>query len=93
MKHILFSTLFFANLFTVAEAQDASNIAYAGITPAQKGKTIWRKRVTNDNNSQQEIIALSKEKWQWMAEKNTDTLAGLFHEKSMFVHMSGSWGH
>lgn len=41
---------------------------------------------------EQEIINLSKEKWQWMADKNADTLKYLFHEKAMFVHMSGSWG-
>jgi hypothetical protein len=38
-----------------------------------------------------EILNLSKEKWQWMAEKNIDKLATLFHEKSKFVHMSGTW--
>ncbi|MBK8953329.1 MAG: nuclear transport factor 2 family protein [Chitinophagaceae bacterium] len=27
-----------------------------------------------------------------MAEKKADTLADLFHEKSVFVHMGGSWG-
>jgi hypothetical protein len=42
--------------------------------------------------AEQEIINLSKEKWQWMADKNADKLADLFHEKSMFVHMGGSWG-
>lgn len=41
---------------------------------------------------EQEVINISKEKWQWMADKNADKLAGLFHEKSMFVHMGGSWG-
>jgi hypothetical protein len=40
----------------------------------------------------QEIIKLSKEKWQWMADKNTVLLDSLFHEKSVFVHMGGSWG-
>ncbi|UIR57695.1 nuclear transport factor 2 family protein [Sphingobacterium sp. SRCM116780] len=40
----------------------------------------------------QEIIALSKKKWQWMADKNTTVLDSLFHEKSVFVHMGGSWG-
>lgn len=39
-----------------------------------------------------ELKALSKKKWQWMADKNTDSLAGLFDEKSMFVHMGGTWG-
>lgn len=41
---------------------------------------------------EQEIIQLSKDKWRWMAEKKVDTLENLFHEKSMFVHMGGSWG-
>jgi len=39
-----------------------------------------------------EVIKLSKVKWQWMAEKNVDTLNNLFDEKSVFVHMGGSWG-
>ena len=42
--------------------------------------------------TEQEIIQLSKDKWQWMADKNVDKLDDLFHEKSMFVHMGGSWG-
>ncbi len=47
---------------------------------------------TNSPDAEQEIIRLSKDKWRWMAEKKADTLAALFHEKSMFVHMGGSWG-
>lgn len=46
----------------------------------------------NHANMEQQLISLSKQKWQWMADKNADTLATLFHEKSMFVHMGGSWG-
>ncbi|WP_410896819.1 nuclear transport factor 2 family protein [Pontibacter sp. E15-1] len=42
-------------------------------------------------NAEQELRALSKEKWQWMADKNVDKLATLFHDKSKFVHMSGTW--
>lgn len=41
-----------------------------------------------DNN----IIQLSAKKWQWMAEKNVDSLRVLFHDKSDFVHMGGTWG-
>ncbi|WP_018619790.1 nuclear transport factor 2 family protein [Spirosoma luteum] len=41
--------------------------------------------------AEQEIIDLSKQKWQWMADKNVDKLAQLFDEKSKFVHMSGTW--
>ena len=45
----------------------------------------------NNVNSEQEIISLSKEKWQWMADKNVDKLATLFQNRSKFVHMSGTW--
>jgi hypothetical protein len=40
----------------------------------------------------QEIINLSKDKWQWMSDKNVDALTKLFHEKAVFVHMGGAWG-
>ena len=43
-------------------------------------------------NLEQELIQLSKQKWDWMAEKNSEALKQLFHEKSVFVHMGGSWG-
>ena len=41
---------------------------------------------------EQEVIDLSKEKWDWMAARNAEALDALFHEKSVFVHMGGSWG-
>lgn len=41
--------------------------------------------------AEQEITKLSKDKWQWMADKNVDKLADLFHDKAKFVHMSGTW--
>ncbi|KIC94271.1 nuclear transport factor 2 family protein [Flavihumibacter solisilvae] len=44
----------------------------------------------NDKSSE-ELVALSKKKWQWMADKNVDSLAPLFHDKAKFVHMSGTW--
>src|SRR6187549_1653561 len=43
-------------------------------------------------NLEQEVIDLSKEKWRWMSERDMDALEALFHEKSVFVHMGGSWG-
>lgn len=46
---------------------------------------------TDISKAEQEIIQLSKDKWQWMADKNVDKLESLFHEKSKFVHMSGTW--
>jgi hypothetical protein len=46
----------------------------------------------NPSATQQEIINLSRQKWLWMADKNVDSLNVLFDDKSMFVHMGGSWG-
>ncbi len=45
-----------------------------------------------NSNLEQEVIKLSTEKWRWMSDCNVDTLDALFHEKSVFVHMGGSWG-
>ncbi|NID09638.1 nuclear transport factor 2 family protein [Fibrella aestuarina] len=44
------------------------------------------------SSAEQEVIALSKDKWQWMSDKNVDKLTALFDDKSMFVHMGGTWG-
>lgn len=75
---------------------------YVAVTEPQPTK--WLDRVTDEayfgkeKNSkssmttEQEIIELSRQKWQWMVDKNVDTLAVLFHEKSKFVHMGGTWG-
>ncbi|WP_276363620.1 nuclear transport factor 2 family protein [Daejeonella sp. H1SJ63] len=43
-----------------------------------------------NTQAEQELINLSKEKWRWMSEKKVDTLAALFHEKAVFVHMGGT---
>lgn len=52
-------------------------------TPNTKSKS--------DQKTEQELLDLSKQKWQWMADKNVDKLAVLFDDKSKFVHMSGTW--
>jgi hypothetical protein len=52
---------------------------------AQQGKT-------NPSAEEKKIIHLSKQKWDWMADKNVDSLNVLFDAKSVFVHMGGSWG-
>ena len=46
----------------------------------------------NTTAAEQEVIQLSKQKWEWMADKNVDKLSPLFDDKSVFVHMGGSWG-
>lgn len=37
------------------------------------------------------ILQISKDKWQWMADKDVNKLEKLFDEKAKFVHMSGTW--
>jgi hypothetical protein len=48
--------------------------------------------VTNFSKEEQEIFDLSKSKWVWMSEKNTEVLTDFFAENAVFVHMGGSWG-
>ena len=38
----------------------------------------------------QEVLNLSQEKWRWMSERNVDSLAALFHDEAVFVHMGGT---
>jgi ketosteroid isomerase-like protein len=45
---------------------------------------------TSQRSAEQEIMDLSKEKWDWMSEKKVEALANLFHEKAVFVHMGGT---
>lgn len=61
--------------------------SYAQQPPSETIKTS-----TNNTPEQQEVINLSKQKWQWMSDKNVDALGVLFDDKSMFIHMGGSWG-
>jgi len=57
---------------------------------AQENKTSAGTK--NYTVAEKEVIQLSKDKWQWMADKNVDKLSPLFDDKSVFVHMGGSWG-
>ena len=48
------------------------------------------KAATPAANAEQELLNLSKQKWDWMSERNMDALAALFHEQCMFVHMGAT---
>ncbi len=63
------------------------NSSYAQQPPVKTNKTSVRNTL-----EQQEVINLSKKKWDWMADKSVDSLNILFDDRSMFVHMGGSWG-
>jgi len=77
-----------------------SGVTYLAVSP--KSKTTWLHPVTEEEyrsiktpagsstRRDQELINLSKEKWTWMADRKTDKLDTLFHEKAVFVHMGGT---
>ena len=68
----------------------AFSLAYVAPAAAQdSANTPPPRRVTQ---AEQQLLDLSRTKWRWMAEKKADTLAALFHEDAVFVHMGGSWG-
>jgi hypothetical protein len=56
------------------------------------GQWSYAQQTKTHTPAEEEVIKLSRQKWIWMAEKKADSLAALFHEKSVFVHMGGSWG-
>ena len=41
---------------------------------------------------EQQVLDISKTKWDWMADKNVDSLTTLFDNRAMFTHMGGTWG-
>jgi hypothetical protein len=51
--------------------------------------TTWTLAQTSP--AEQEIIKISMDKWQWMADKDIAKLTPLFHPQAKFVHMSGTW--
>jgi 4-carboxymuconolactone decarboxylase len=78
-------------------------VTYLANSPAQKGKTVWLEKLSDEAyfgkkttniainaSKEQEIIQISRNKWRLMSEKNVDSLAMLFNEKAMFVHMGGN---
>ena len=48
------------------------------------------KQQSGNSSVEQELINLSKKKWQWMSERKVDSLDTLFHEKAVFVHMGAT---
>ena len=37
-----------------------------------------------------ELVSISRQKWQWMAERKVEALTQLFHDEAVFVHMGGT---
>lgn len=40
--------------------------------------------------AEQEVLTLSRDKWRWMAQRDVEALASLFHEAAVFVHMGAT---
>jgi hypothetical protein len=59
-------------------------------TPPPPTETI--KTAATHTPTEQQVIDLSKTKWDWMADKKVDSLATLFDDRAMFTHMGGTWG-
>lgn len=62
-------------------------VATASIFAAEKQASVPPESGTK---AEQEVLSLSKEKWRWMSEKKVESLEGLFHDESVFVHMGGT---
>lgn len=73
------------------EIKIAFFVIYFATSSACAQQTAVPGRVRELTASQQDVIKLSQDKWQWMADKNVEKLEPLFHDQSKFVHMSGSW--
>jgi 4-carboxymuconolactone decarboxylase len=77
-----FLALLIATVTSSVNAQGTGNIS-----KTEKKET---PSAIGSKNSEQELINLSKQKWQWMSEHQVDSLDALFHEKAVFVHMGAT---
>ncbi|GAC1427940.1 MAG: hypothetical protein NVSMB62_25920 [Acidobacteriaceae bacterium] len=64
--------------------------SFAQQPPAPPTETI--KTAATHTPAEQELLDLSKKKWDWMANKNVEALSSLFDDRAMFTHMGGTWG-
>lgn len=65
-------------------------IIVLGFVMASIQATNAQQQTTFDEQTKHELINLSKQKWQWMADKDVESLNELFHENAIFVHMGGT---
>jgi hypothetical protein len=79
------------NRLTVCVFTIGFAVALAGPSQAQDESTKAAPATRSAGDTDKLLLDLSKQKWTWMAEKDVDALEGLFHEKSMFTHMGGTW--
>ena len=68
-------------VFALAVAYSAPASAQDKVTPGATAKS---------TSAEREILSLSNAKWRWMSERKVDSLAALFHDDAVFVHMGGT---
>ena len=80
-------------------ATTEAGVVYLAVTQSHPdGRTLWAGPVTDaeyaagDGGVERELLALSRQKWLWMADRDTNALTDLFHPEAVFVHMGGTWG-
>ena len=75
-------------------------MTHVAVSESVEGKRVeWLEKVSDEHYargpaasdaSQQELMKLSRQKWLWMAERNTAALDQLFDDQAMFVHMGAT---
>src|SRR5687767_15846801 len=67
-------------------------LALVALSLACSAQTSSRDQVNSvsPGRAEQEILSLSRTKWRWMSERKADSLAALFHDEAVFVHMGAT---
>lgn len=85
MKKFLAIAMIIAGVFTVNNAMAQH---------PEGGQRPQRPQMVNHSDTPEgkQVLELSKQMWQWMADKDATKLANLYHDSAVFVHMGGAWG-
>jgi Domain of unknown function (DUF4440) len=86
MKKIKFTTM----IMSISIFALSITMLSISINAQNKSEKSEKKETMKISKAEQEIIDLSKQKWQWMADQKVDLLNQLFAEKAVFVHMGGN---
>jgi hypothetical protein len=86
MKLSTRATLFRSTIMTIMAFTLIGISQIAVMSQSNQGEAVK----SQNNNAEQELINLSKEKWRWMSERKVESLDTLFHDKAVFVHMGAN---
>ena len=88
------AVVFAASAESFGRPQDDGEVVWAaadaGAQDAGQARSSGEKDAESDKQTEQAVLGLSKDKWQWMSERKVDALEALFHEQAVFVHMGGT---